>query len=68
MILSRDLDKRADGYALDMHFLEAGRQSVLTYSTIYGDIVGWDLRSNSIAWTLHNGVRKGQFIIYFKGI
>lgn len=36
-----------------------GSQSLLTYATLYGSIVGWDLRAPEIAWKLENGPRNG---------
>ena len=39
--------------------LFSGSQSVLTYATVYGTIVGWDLRAPEVAWKLENGPRKG---------
>lgn len=32
---------------------------MLTYATVYGSIVGWDLRAPGTAWKLENGPRKG---------
>ena len=37
----------------------AGAQSVLVYATMYGSVVGWDLRAPGTAWKLDNDLKKG---------
>jgi uncharacterized protein (UPF0548 family) len=32
---------------------------VLAYATVYGHLVGWDLRANATAWQLHNDFKLG---------
>ncbi|TWW79823.1 phosphoinositide 3-kinase regulatory subunit 4 [Takifugu flavidus] len=56
---SRSLDLQEDGCAVDIHHFNSGAQSVLAYATVNGSLVGWDLRSNSNAWTLRHDLRLG---------
>ncbi|XP_030605913.1 phosphoinositide 3-kinase regulatory subunit 4 isoform X2 [Archocentrus centrarchus] len=56
---SRSLDLQEDGCAVDIHHFNSGAQSVLAYATVNGLLVGWDLRSNSNAWTLRHDLRLG---------
>jgi hypothetical protein len=37
-----------------------GAQSVLVYATMYGSIVGWDLRAPGTAWKLENDLKRGK--------
>jgi hypothetical protein len=37
-----------------------GAQSVLVYATMYGSIVGWDLRAPGTAWKLENDLKRGE--------
>ncbi|KAK3857919.1 hypothetical protein Pcinc_035857 [Petrolisthes cinctipes] len=62
LINSRQLNTDEDGYVVDMNYFDTGlgSQSVLTYATVFGSIVGWDLRSPGTAWKLENGPRKGM--------
>lgn len=55
----RHLDPDEDNCAVDVQYLEAGPQSVLVYATLFGGLVGWDLRSPTPAWNLRNGVKNG---------
>lgn len=55
----RSLDLQEDGCAVDIHHFNSGAQSVLAYATVNGSLVGWDLRSNSNAWTLRHDLRLG---------
>lgn len=57
--LFRLLDPQEDGCAVDIHHFNSGAQSVLAYATVNGSLVGWDLRSNSNAWTLRHDLRLG---------
>ncbi|EEC06819.1 phosphoinositide 3-kinase regulatory subunit, putative [Ixodes scapularis] len=59
VIRSRSLDPHEDGCVVDLHHFDTGIQSVLAYATVYGSIVGWDLRSPSTAWNLENNPRNG---------
>ncbi|KAI3361012.1 hypothetical protein L3Q82_012905 [Scortum barcoo] len=56
---TRSLDMQEDGCAVDIHHFNSGAQSVLAYATVNGSLVGWDLRSNSNAWTLRHDLRLG---------
>uniref|UniRef100_A0A8C9WD16 non-specific serine/threonine protein kinase n=1 Tax=Scleropages formosus TaxID=113540 RepID=A0A8C9WD16_SCLFO len=56
---TRFLDLKEDGCVVDMHHFNSGAQSVLAYATVNGSLVGWDLRSNSDAWTLRHDLRLG---------
>ena len=38
-----------------------GNQSVLVYATLMGSLVGWDLRSPTLAWKLDHNLRHGQY-------
>ena len=41
-------------------FILLGAQSVLTYATVNGLLVGWDLRSPKNAWQLKNDPKHGK--------
>lgn len=56
-INSLQLDEKVDGYATDIHSIDSGSQNVLVYSTLFGSIYGWDLRSNCRTFHLKNDVR-----------
>ena len=45
------------------HYL--GSQNVIAYSTAHGYLVGWDLRSPTVAWHLQNEAKHGQYSILF---
>lgn len=64
LLQSRQLDHDEDGFAVDVQSLDSGFQSVLIYATLYGSLVGWDLRAPGTAWRLENGLDKG-FITSF---
>ncbi|XP_049778491.1 phosphoinositide 3-kinase regulatory subunit 4 [Schistocerca cancellata] len=59
VLQSRQLDLQEDGCAVDMNYFDSGSQSVLVYATMYGSIVGWDLRAPGNAWKLDNDLNKG---------
>jgi phosphoinositide-3-kinase regulatory subunit 4 len=44
-------------------WLVPGAQSVLVYATMYGSIVGWDLRAPGTAWKLENDLKRGEYNI-----
>ncbi|XP_052474106.1 phosphoinositide 3-kinase regulatory subunit 4 isoform X2 [Carassius gibelio] len=56
---TRFLDLKDEGCAVDVHHFNSGAQTVLAYATVNGYLVGWDLRSNSNAWTLRHDLRQG---------
>ncbi|KAI5606557.1 phosphoinositide 3-kinase regulatory subunit 4 isoform X1, partial [Silurus asotus] len=57
--LGQFLDLKEDGCVVDMHHFNSGTQSVLAYATVNGSLVGWDMRSNTNAWTLRHDLRLG---------
>ncbi|XP_060527972.1 phosphoinositide 3-kinase regulatory subunit 4 [Cylas formicarius] len=59
LIQSRQLDSYDEGFAVEVQCLDSGSQSVLVYATLYGKLIGWDLRQPGIAWSLDNGLRQG---------
>lgn len=59
LVNSKQLSIEDDGCAIDVQYLDAGSQSVLVYATLFGCIVGWDLRSPTYAWKLENGLKQG---------
>lgn len=56
---TRSLDPHEDGCVVDLQYFDTGLQNVLVYATVYGSIVGWDLRSPSTAWCFDNNPRHG---------
>uniref|UniRef100_A0A8C7K423 non-specific serine/threonine protein kinase n=1 Tax=Oncorhynchus kisutch TaxID=8019 RepID=A0A8C7K423_ONCKI len=56
---TRLLHQKDDGCVVDVHHFNSGAQSVLAYATVNGSLVGWDLRSNSNAWTLRHDLHLG---------
>ncbi|KAJ8911373.1 hypothetical protein NQ315_014204 [Exocentrus adspersus] len=59
LVQSRQLNADEDGFAVDVNCLDSGSQSVVVYATLYGCLVGWDLRAPGIAWRLENGLKRG---------
>lgn len=57
---TKQLDLQEDGCAVDISYLDSGSQMVLVYTTVYGSIVGWDLRSPKIAWKVNNDLKQGM--------
>lgn len=48
---------------------DIGCQAVIVYVTMYGSIIGWDLRANGNAWKIDNKLRQGVTILrYCSGI
>lgn len=56
---TRQLDLNEEGSAVDVSFYDSGSQSVVVYATMYGSLIGWDLRSPNIAWKLENDLKHG---------
>ncbi|XP_014273976.1 phosphoinositide 3-kinase regulatory subunit 4 [Halyomorpha halys] len=56
---SRHLDLDEEGPPVDITYFDSGFKSVLVYTTIYGYIIGWDLRAPGIAWKLQNDIKQG---------
>uniref|UniRef100_A0A8D8G8I8 non-specific serine/threonine protein kinase n=1 Tax=Culex pipiens TaxID=7175 RepID=A0A8D8G8I8_CULPI len=48
-----------DGPVVEMQPLDQGAQSVIVYATLYGALVGWDIRAPGYAWRLESDLRKG---------
>ncbi|XP_033097119.1 phosphoinositide 3-kinase regulatory subunit 4-like [Anneissia japonica] len=59
LLHSRNLDLNEDGPAIDLSHYDTGSQSVLTYATVMGKLVGWDLRAPGVAWRLQNDLKYG---------
>uniref|UniRef100_A0A0C9R475 non-specific serine/threonine protein kinase n=1 Tax=Fopius arisanus TaxID=64838 RepID=A0A0C9R475_9HYME len=59
LVNSRQLDLQEEGCAVDLQYLDSGSQSVLIYATLYGSLIGWDLRCPGIAWKLENDLKHG---------
>ncbi|XP_063992587.1 phosphoinositide 3-kinase regulatory subunit 4 isoform X2 [Diachasmimorpha longicaudata] len=59
IINSKQLDLQEEGCAVDLQYLDSGSQSVLIYASLYGSLVGWDLRCPGIAWKLENDLKHG---------
>lgn len=56
---SKQLDLQEDGCAVDINYFNSGSQSVVVYATMFGSVVGWDLRTPSPAWKLDNDLKHG---------
>uniref|UniRef100_A0A182QQ95 non-specific serine/threonine protein kinase n=1 Tax=Anopheles farauti TaxID=69004 RepID=A0A182QQ95_9DIPT len=48
-----------DGPVVEMAPLDQGAQSVIVYATLYGALVGWDIRMPDYAWRLQSDLRSG---------
>ncbi|KMR04641.1 phosphoinositide 3-kinase regulatory subunit 4 [Lasius niger] len=48
-----------EGCAVDLQYLDCGSQSVLVYASLYGSLVGWDLRCPGTTWRLENDLKHG---------
>ncbi|OXU19045.1 hypothetical protein TSAR_000320 [Trichomalopsis sarcophagae] len=59
VLYSRQLDMQEEGCAVDLQYLDSGSQSVLVYATLYGSLIGWDLRCPGTAWRLENDLKHG---------
>lgn len=59
VIHSRQLDLQEEGCAVDIQYLDSGSQSVLVYASLYGSLVGWDLRCPGTVWRLENDLKHG---------
>ncbi|KAK6633048.1 hypothetical protein RUM43_012791 [Polyplax serrata] len=59
LLHSRQLNMQEDGSAVDINYLDSSSQSVLVYATMYGSLVGWDLRKPGTAWKLDNDLKHG---------
>ena len=44
-----------------MHYYISGSQAILTYATVQGYLIGWDLRApGGVAWRLRNDPKHGK--------
>ncbi|KAF3421311.1 hypothetical protein E2986_10341 [Frieseomelitta varia] len=59
IIATRQLDLLEEGCAVDLQYLDSGSQSVLVYASLYGSLVGWDLRCPGTTWRLENDLKHG---------
>ncbi|XP_033341541.2 vacuolar protein sorting 15 [Megalopta genalis] len=59
IIGTRQLDLQEEGCAVDLQYLDSGSQSVLVYASLYGSLVGWDLRCPGTTWRLENDLKNG---------
>jgi phosphoinositide-3-kinase regulatory subunit 4 len=48
-----------DGPVVEMQAMDQGSQSLIVYATLYGAIVGWDIRMPGNAWRLESDLRNG---------
>lgn len=59
---SNDID---DGPIIDMHALNNGHRNVVVYSTLYGSIIGWDIRMpHKNAWRLKQPLQNGTITTF----
>ena len=67
---NRDLsvDKPDYGNIVDMSFFDTGVQSVLSYATVNGFLVGPDLRTNKEVWKLRNDPKAGIKQLTYCGV
>ncbi|ELT97398.1 hypothetical protein CAPTEDRAFT_159025 [Capitella teleta] len=56
---TKNLDVDSEGLVVDMTYFDTGSQNVITYATVHGFLVGWDLRSQKVAWKLNNDPKHG---------
>jgi len=54
-----ELLRQEEGCAVDIQYLDSGSQSVLVYASLYGSLVGWDLRCPGTTWRLENDLKHG---------
>ncbi|KAK7093762.1 phosphoinositide 3-kinase regulatory subunit 4-like [Littorina saxatilis] len=54
-----DYDKENKGVVMDLAYFDTGAQSMLTFATVHGYIVGWDLRAKQPAWVLRHDTKMG---------
>jgi len=61
VIQATQLDLQEYGCAIDISYLDSGSQTVLVFTTVYGSIIGWDLRSPKLAWKVNNDIKQGEY-------
>lgn len=53
--------RRETTYSVYYYYIAfSANQSVLVYATMYGSIIGWDLRASGNAWKIENKLRQGK--------
>jgi len=61
LVIEKKLSMHEEGCAVDMHHFDTGIESIITYATTYGYIIGWDLRQpkEKSAWKFKNNPKLG---------
>lgn len=59
VLQTKNIDVDSEGLIVDMTYFDTGSQNVIAYTTVHGLIVGWDLRSQHVAWKLQNDPKLG---------
>lgn len=57
--IDRTSREQDDGPVVEMQAMDQGSQSLIVYATLYGAIVGWDIRMPGNAWRLESDLRNG---------
>ncbi|CRK88989.1 CLUMA_CG002618, isoform A [Clunio marinus] len=57
--IDRAVKEQDDGPVVEMQAMDQGSQSLIVYATLYGAIVGWDIRMQGNAWRLESDLRNG---------
>lgn len=57
--IDRAVKEQDDGPVVEMQAMDQGSQSLIVYATLYGAIVGWDIRMPGNAWRLESDLRNG---------
>lgn len=57
--IDRAVKEQDDGPVVEMQAMDKGSQSLIVYATLYGAIVGWDIRMPGNAWRLESDLRNG---------
>jgi phosphoinositide-3-kinase, regulatory subunit 4 len=57
--IDRTVKENDDGPVVEMQAMDQGSQSLVVYATLYGAIVGWDIRMPGNAWRLESDLRNG---------
>lgn len=57
--IDRAVKEQDDGPVVEMQSMDHGQQSLIVYATLYGAIVGWDIRMPGNAWRLESDLRNG---------
>lgn len=57
--IDRAVKEQDDGPVVELQSMDQGSQSLIVYATLYGAIVGWDIRMPGNAWRLESDLRNG---------